>query len=79
MPQNGWKNQNPWTVSFKNTDLSILFWTEFRTLFQGGWFDDQYQEVYAKYLAKYLEAYKAEGLEIEFITPGNEPGHGAGG
>lgn len=41
--------------------------------------NDHYLEVYATYLAKYIDAYKQEGIEIDFIIPQNEPLHSANG
>lgn len=41
--------------------------------------NDHYLEVYATYLAKYIDAYKQEGVEIDFIIPQNEPLHSANG
>ena len=44
----------------------------------GGSLKEEYIPVYADYLLKYLEAYKAEGIDIWGITPVNEP-HGNNG
>lgn len=44
----------------------------------GGSLKKEYEEVYADYLIKYLEAYRAEGIDIWGITPVNEP-HGNNG
>ena len=41
--------------------------------------NDHFLEVYATYLAKYIDAYKQEGVEIDFIIPQNEPLHSANG
>lgn len=48
------------------------------TLF-GSDFDENYIDVYSKYLLKYLEAYKSEGIEISYLLPQNEPLHSANG
>jgi glucosylceramidase len=44
----------------------------------GGKLKPEYEETYADYLMKYLDAYRAEGVEIWGITPVNEP-HGNNG
>ncbi|MBZ5857809.1 glycoside hydrolase family 30 protein [Flavihumibacter profundi] len=42
---------------------------------KGGSLLPQYFETYARYLVKYLQQMKAEGVSIEAITPQNEPLH----
>jgi len=44
----------------------------------GGTLKPEYEETYADYLIRYLEEYKAEGVDIWGITPVNEP-HGNDG
>ncbi len=44
----------------------------------GGKLKPEYEETYADYLIKYLDAYKSEGIKIWGITPVNEP-HGNNG
>ncbi len=44
----------------------------------GGSLRKEYEETYADYLIRYLEAYRSEGIEIWGITPVNEP-HGNNG
>lgn len=44
----------------------------------GGKLKPEYEETYADYLIKYLEAYNSEGVKIWGITPVNEP-HGNNG
>lgn len=44
----------------------------------GGKFKPEYEETYADYLIRYLDAYKSEGVIIWGITPVNEP-HGNNG
>ncbi len=44
----------------------------------GGSLKREYEETYADYLIKYLDAYRAEGVDIWGITPVNEP-HGNNG
>jgi glucosylceramidase len=38
----------------------------------GGWLRQRYLEAYANYYIKYLEAYEAEGIKIDALTPQNE-------
>lgn len=40
----------------------------------GGVLKPDYESVYADYLIKYLEAYRAEGIDVWGLTPVNEPG-----
>lgn len=44
----------------------------------GGTLKKEYEETYARYLLKYLDAYREQGIEIWGITPVNEP-HGNNG
>ena len=44
----------------------------------GGKLKSEYEETYADYLIRYLDAYKSEGVKIWGITPVNEP-HGNNG
>jgi len=45
---------------------------------KGGTLKDEYVSTYADYIVKYLDAYKAEGVDIWGLTPVNEP-HGNNG
>lgn len=42
----------------------------------GGNLKPEYYGVYARYIARYIQAMKAQGIRIEAITPQNEPQHG---
>jgi len=44
----------------------------------GGTLKKEYEEAYADYLIKYLDAYRSEGIDIWGLTPVNEP-HGNNG
>ena len=46
---------------------------------RGGALLPEYYDAYARYLAKYVEAWKAEGLDIWALTPVNEPMGNDGG
>jgi glucosylceramidase len=39
----------------------------------GGWLQSQYYAAYAQYFVKYLQAYQAQGVKVDFVTPQNEP------
>ena len=52
---------------------SAPWWMKDNGEYVGGHLLPEYQQVYANYLVKYLEAYKAKGVEIWGMTPINEP------
>lgn len=49
-------------------------WMKDNKSFDGGAFDPQYYEPYAKYLVKWVQAYNNEGIAIDHVQPQNEPG-----
>ena len=55
---------SPWTAPW---------WMKDNQKYVGGALLPEYQQVYANYLVKYLEAYKAKGVDIWGMTPVNEP------
>lgn len=55
---------SPWTAPW---------WMKDNQEYVGGALLPEYQQVYANYLVKYLEAYKAKGVDIWGMTPVNEP------
>ena len=55
---------------------SAPLWMKDNDSFIGGSLQPQYYEVYAQYLAKYIKAMKDEGINIDALTPQNEPLHG---
>ncbi|GGE50868.1 glucosylceramidase [Pedobacter psychrotolerans] len=57
---------SPWTAPT---------WMKTNKSFIGGSLKPEYYQTYAKYLAKYIQAMKAEGIVIDAITPQNEPLH----
>ncbi|RYG12619.1 MAG: glucosylceramidase, partial [Chitinophagaceae bacterium] len=57
---------SPWTAPV---------WMKTNKSFIGGSLKPEYYPIYAKYLVKYLQAMKAEGITIDAITPQNEPLH----
>ncbi|MDG5491345.1 glycoside hydrolase family 30 beta sandwich domain-containing protein [Psychroserpens sp. SPM9] len=52
-------------------------WMKDNKAYVGGKLLPEYYEAFATYFSKYLEAYKAEGIDIWGLTPVNEP-HGNG-
>ena len=50
-------------------------WMKSNNSFIGGKLKSEYYNVYARYLVKYIEAMKAEGITIDALTPQNEPLH----
>lgn len=57
---------SPWTAPI---------WMKTNKSFIGGSLKPEYYQTYAKYLVKYIQAMKAEGIVIDAITPQNEPLH----
>jgi len=57
---------SPWTAPT---------WMKTNKSFIGGNLKPEYYQAYAKYLVKYIQAMKAEGITIDAITPQNEPLH----
>ncbi|WP_158829257.1 glycoside hydrolase family 30 protein [Mucilaginibacter lacusdianchii] len=58
---------SPWTAPT---------WMKTNRSFKGGSLKPEYYAVYANYLVKYIQAMKAEGINIDAITPQNEPLNG---
>jgi glucosylceramidase len=38
-----------------------------------GWLQSQYYAAYAQYFVKYIQAYQAQGVHIDYVSPQNEP------
>ncbi|NEU09646.1 glucosylceramidase [Flavihumibacter sp. R14] len=57
---------SPWTAPT---------WMKTNNSFVGGKLKPEYYGVYAKYLVKYIQAMKEEGITIDALTPQNEPLH----
>jgi glucosylceramidase len=57
---------SPWTAPT---------WMKTNNSFIGGKLKPEYYGVYARYLVKYIQAMKEEGIIIDAITPQNEPLH----
>lgn len=56
----------PWTAPIWMKDVAS---------FKGGKLKAEYYNVYAKYLVKYIQEMKAQGITIDALTPQNEPLH----
>ncbi|XP_076293926.1 lysosomal acid glucosylceramidase-like isoform X2 [Lasioglossum baleicum] len=64
---------NPTTTFFASA-WSAPGWMKTNGVFeQFGYLKEEYYQVWANYLAKFADAYKAHGLEMWAITTGNEP------
>lgn len=50
-------------------------WMKDNNNFKGGSLRPEYYDVYARYFVKYVQQMKAEGINIDAITPQNEPLH----
>jgi glucosylceramidase len=48
-------------------------WMKTNNSFKGGSLKPEYYDAYARYFIKYINAMKAEGINIDAITPQNEP------
>ncbi|MFG2039782.1 ricin-type beta-trefoil lectin domain protein [Dactylosporangium sp. NPDC048998] len=55
---------SPWTAPAWMKDSGNL---------NGGWLQAQYYAAYAQYFVKYVQAYQAQGVKVDFVTPQNEP------
>ncbi|WP_432992949.1 ricin-type beta-trefoil lectin domain protein [Dactylosporangium sp. CA-233914] len=55
---------SPWTAPGWMKDSGSL---------NGGWLQAQYYAAYAQYFVKYVQAYQAQGVKVDFVTPQNEP------
>ncbi len=65
---------NP-NIKFMGTPWSPPTWMKTNGNSKGGNLKPEYYSVYAQYFVKYIQAYKAHGIDIEAITPQNEPHH----
>jgi glucosylceramidase len=63
---------NP-SIKILGSPWSAPLWMKTNNSSIGGTLQPQYYDVYARYLVKYIQAMKAEGIPIDAITPQNEP------
>jgi len=66
---------NP-SIKLLGSPWSAPVWMKDNNSFIGGSLQSQYYSVYAQYFVKYIQKMKAEGINIDAITPQNEPLHG---
>ncbi|MEU2439808.1 lectin [Streptomyces rubradiris] len=55
---------SPWTAPAWMKDSGSL---------NGGWLKAEHYGAYASYFVKYLQAYKAQGVDVRYVTAQNEP------
>jgi glucosylceramidase len=48
-------------------------WMKDNDAYSLGWLESQYYGAYAQYFVKYLQAYQAQGVPIDYVTVQNEP------
>ncbi|WP_316805019.1 glycoside hydrolase family 30 protein [Pedobacter nototheniae] len=65
---------NP-TIKILGSPWTAPVWMKTNKSFIGGSLKPAYYQTYAKYLVKYIQTMKAEGITIDAITPQNEPLH----
>lgn len=65
---------NP-AIKIMGSPWSPPVWMKDNNSSVGGSLQPQYYAVYAQYFVKYIQEMKAEGIEIDAITPQNEPLH----
>jgi glucosylceramidase len=63
---------NP-SIQILGTPWSAPSWMKSNGKVKGGSLKPEFYDVYAKYLVKYIEGMRAEGIRIDAITPQNEP------
>ena len=61
------------TLKILGSPWSAPLWMKSNNNSVGGSLLPQYYDCYARYLVKYIQAMKAEGIPIDAITPQNEP------
>lgn len=67
-------NINP-AIKILGSPWSAPTWMKDNNSFKGGSLKPEYYQSYAKYFVKYINAMKAEGINIDAITIQNEPLH----
>jgi glucosylceramidase len=48
-------------------------WMKDNNAYSQGWLQSQYYGLYAQYFVKYIQAYQAQGVHIDYVSPQNEP------
>ena len=60
-------------VFYFSSPWSPPAWMKTQNSMYGGWMREKYLEVFAEYYARFIEAYREEGIHIQALTPQNEP------
>jgi glucosylceramidase len=60
-------------IKILGSPWSAPIWMKDNNSTKGGSLQEKYYDVYANYFVKYIQAMKAEGINIDAITPQNEP------
>jgi glucosylceramidase len=63
---------NP-SVKVMGTPWTAPPWMKDNGAFSQGWLQSQYYAAYAQYFVKYIQAYAAQGVHIDYVTAQNEP------
>jgi glucosylceramidase len=48
-------------------------WMKDNNAYAQGWLQSQYYATYAQYFVRYVQAYQAQGIHIDYVSPQNEP------
>jgi glucosylceramidase len=48
-------------------------WMKDSGAYSQGWLQSQYYAAYAQYFVKYIQAYQAQGVHVDYVSPQNEP------
>ncbi|MGC4042958.1 MAG: glycoside hydrolase [Armatimonas sp.] len=57
------------------TPWSAPAWMKTSKSLNGGWLDWAHYDTFARYLVKFLQGCAAEGIQLDYLTPQNEPRH----
>ncbi|MEU1626697.1 glycoside hydrolase family 30 beta sandwich domain-containing protein [Streptomyces sp. NPDC020096] len=63
---------NP-NVKVLATPWTAPAWMKDNDAVDQGWLQAKYYAAYAQYFVKYIQAYQAQGVHIDYVTPQNEP------
>ncbi|GHF33010.1 glucosylceramidase [Amycolatopsis bartoniae] len=66
------KQLNP-SLKLMGTPWTAPAWMKDNDSLIQGWLQAQYYPAYAQYFVKYLQAYAAQGLHVDYVTAQNEP------
>lgn len=66
------KQLNP-ALKIMGTPWSAPAWMKDNDSLDQGWLQAQYYPAYAQYFVKYLQAYAAQGVHVDYVTAQNEP------